>query len=185
VLDLFILSLLDRGLQSPYDLLCQGGLSLGSTIPALRRLEKAGLVKKNASVGSSRRPRHGYQLSAPGRKLARSGWIPLLKDQPPTDLDAVLRLADLASYYGAKVADIASLFQRAAQDRVVMSKQASAGKVKVGTASLLYVATKDDWDVRRLATETRFLAGLARSVMQKDNKNPKRGLTQHASGARR
>jgi DNA-binding PadR family transcriptional regulator len=74
VLDLFILSVLDRGLETPYDLNRQGGLSLGSTVPALRRLETAGLVRKKAAVGSSKRPRHWFQLSAAGRKLARGGW---------------------------------------------------------------------------------------------------------------
>ena len=185
VLDLFILSLLDRGLQSPYDLLCQGGLSLGSTIPALRRLAKAGLVRKNAPIGSSRRPRHGYQLSALGRKLARSGWIPLLKDRPPTDLDAVLRLADLAGHYGAKMTDVASLFARAAEDRSLLSKQASARKEKDSVTSLLYVATRGDWEARRLAAEARFLAGLAKSVMSEDTRSPKRRSTQRASRARR
>src|ERR1700733_14201594 len=51
VLDLFILSLLDRGLETPYDLNRQGGLSLGSTVPALRRLESAGPIKRKAPVG--------------------------------------------------------------------------------------------------------------------------------------
>jgi DNA-binding PadR family transcriptional regulator len=177
LLDLFVLSQLDRGLQTPYDLLQQGGLSLGSTVPTLRRLGKAGLVRKKARpAGSSRRPRHCYELSAAGRKLARKGWIQLLKDRPPSDLDAVLRLADLAQHYGAKVADIASLFQRAARDRKVSSKQASSGRGKSGVAPLLYVATKNDWDACRLAAEARFLVGLAKSVMSEDTRNPKRGI---------
>lgn len=96
VLDLFILSLLDRGLQTPYDLQRRGGLSLGSAIPALARLEGAGLVRKRDVVGASKRPRHGYKVSAAGLKLARSGWIALLKDPSPSDLDAVLRVISVA-----------------------------------------------------------------------------------------
>ena len=166
VLDLFILSQLDRGLQTPYDLLQRGGLSLGSTVPTLRRLEKAGLVRKKATpAGSSRRPRHGYELSAAGRKLAHTGWLPLLKASPPADVDAVLRLADLASHHNAKVADIASLFERAARDRALLSKRASAGKVKKGVSSLLYLASKNDWDSNRLAAEAKFLLSLAKSVL--------------------
>src|SRR5438270_14001701 len=68
-------------------------------VPSLRRLETAGLVRKKKPIGSSKRPRHWFQLSAAGRKLARAGWIPLLKDQPPSDFDAVLRLADMAQHY--------------------------------------------------------------------------------------
>src|ERR1017187_4663427 len=157
LLDFFILSMFDRGLQTSYDLLQQGGLSLGSTVPALRRLEKAGLVRrKTPTANSSGRPRHCYELSPAGRKLARTGWMPLLKNPPPTDLDAVLRLADLASHHNAKLADIASLFERAARDRALSSKRASAGKVKEGVPSLLYPATKSGWDSGRLAAEARF-----------------------------
>src|SRR5258708_23229447 len=90
VLELFILSVLDRGLETPYDLNRQGGLSLGSTVPALRRLETAGLVRKKAAVGSSKRPRHWFQLSAAVRQLARGGSIPLRNDLPPQQFAAVL-----------------------------------------------------------------------------------------------
>jgi DNA-binding PadR family transcriptional regulator len=164
VLDLFILSLLDRGLETPYDLQRQGGLSLGSTVPALRRQETAGLIRKRKVNGDSKRPRHSYQLSAAGRKLARSGWIPLLKDQPPSDFDAVLRLADIAGHYKAKVTDIASLFDRAAKDRVLWSKRAAVEKDTDVLASLLYVVTRNDWEAGRLAAEAKFLFSLAKSV---------------------
>lgn len=173
LLDLYILSLLDRGLETSYDLQRRGGLSLGSTLPALRRLEGGGLVRKTGAVGTSKRPHNGYQLSAAGRKLARSGWIPLLKDRPPTDLDAVLRLADMASHYGAKVTDITSLIERGAMDRALLSKRASAGKVKEGTPSMLYLATRNGWDSGRLAAEARFLTALAKSVSALPRKKSK------------
>jgi DNA-binding PadR family transcriptional regulator len=185
ILEVFILSLLDRGFETPYDLQRRGGLSLGSTIPALRRLEGAGLIRKTETVGASQRPRNGYQLSAVGRKLARTGWIPLLKDPPPTDLDAILRLADLASHYRAKAVEITSLFERAARERAVLSKRASAGKAKGGVSSLLYVVTRNGWDSGRLAAEAKFLAGLAKSVMPGDTGKPNRGLRPHAGGASR
>jgi DNA-binding PadR family transcriptional regulator len=185
ILDLFILSMVDRGLQTSYALHRDGGLSVGSTVPALRRLEEACLVKRTEVTATNKRPRHGYQLFAPGRKLASSGWIPLLKHRPPTDLDAVLRLADLANHYGTKVVDIASLLQRAAKDRVVMSKQASAAKVKDGVASLLYVSTKNDWDASRLTAEAKFLTALAKSLTREDAGKPKRGLRPRADRARR
>ena len=165
VLDIYIVSLLDRGFETCYDLQRRGGLSLGTSVPALRRLERAGLVRKTGAVGTSKRPRNGYQVSAAGRKLARSGWISLLKDPPPADLDALLRLADLASHYGAKVTAIASLFTRSAKDRALLSKRASAGKVKKGVSSLLYLASKNDWDSNRLAAEAKFLLSLAKSVL--------------------
>jgi DNA-binding PadR family transcriptional regulator len=164
LLDIYIVSLLERGLETCYDLQRRGGISLGSSVPALRRLDAAGFVRKAVAVGNSKRPRNGYQVSAAGRKLARTAWVPLLKDPPPTDLDALLRLADLASHYGVKVTAIASLFKRSAKDRTLLSKRASAGTVKEGVPSLLYPATKNGWDSGRLAAEARFLTALAKSV---------------------
>ena len=173
LLDIYIASLLDRGFETCYDLQRHGGLSLGSTVPALRRLEASGLVRKTGSVGASRRPRNGYQVSAAGRKLGRTAWIPLLKDPPPTDLDALLRLVDLASHYGAKMTDIASLLERAARERALFSRRASAGKVKEGVTSLLYLATKNDWDSGRSAAEAKFLLSLAKSVSAPPRKKSK------------
>jgi DNA-binding PadR family transcriptional regulator len=173
ILDLFVLSLFDRGLETPYDLQRQAGVSLGSSVPALRRLEAAGFIKKRKIVAPSKRPRHSYQLSTAGRKLARSGWIVLLKDQPPSDVDAVLRLADLASQYKGKVSDIASLFERAARDRVLLSKRASAGKDNDGLPSLLYVVARNDWEVARLVAEAKFLFNLAKSASTSGRKKPK------------
>jgi len=185
VLDVYIVSLLDRGFETCYDLQLRGGLSLGTSVPALRRLEAAGLVRKTEPFRTSKRARNGYQLSAAGRKLARTGWTPLLKNPPPTDLDAVLRLADLARHYGTRISDIASLFERAARDRAVLSKQSSTGRGKSVVAPLLYIAARNDWNACRLAAEARFLAGLAKSVLSEDTKGPKRGSRQRVDGARR
>jgi len=160
VLDLFILSVLDRGLETPYDLNRQGGLSLGSTVPALKRLETAGLVRKKAAVGSSKRPRHWFQRSAAGRKLARGGWIPLLKDQPPSDFDAVLRLADMARHYRARPADIITFLEAAASER---RSSARVFEHRERRDSLGLVATREAWDVARLRAEAKFLEGLAQS----------------------
>jgi DNA-binding PadR family transcriptional regulator len=117
VLDLFILSLLDRGLETPYDLQRQGGLSLGSTVPALKRLETAGLVRKKATLGSSKRPRHSFQLSTAGKKLARSGWKVHFKASNHPDFDAILRIADMAQHYLAKPIDIVTFLEAAASQR--------------------------------------------------------------------
>ena len=173
LLDIYIVSLLDRGFETCYDLQRRGGLSLGSTVPALRRLEGAGLVRKTKAVGASKRPRNGFKLSAAGRKLACTGWIPLLNHPPSTDLDALLRLADLASHYGAKTIDIASLLEHAATDRTHLSKLTSAGKVHKGVPSLLYLATKNDWDSGRSAAEAKFLLRLAKSVLAPARKKSK------------
>ena len=74
VLDLYVLSLLDRGLETPYSLQREGGLSLGASTPSLRRLSTAHLVKRKEEQGSTNRPRHAYALTATGRDIARTGW---------------------------------------------------------------------------------------------------------------
>jgi DNA-binding PadR family transcriptional regulator len=43
-LELFVLAMLQQGLATPYELKTKAGLSLGSTVPALARLEKDALV---------------------------------------------------------------------------------------------------------------------------------------------
>ena len=169
VLDLYILSLLDRGLQTPYDLHSKGGLSLGSTLPALQRLEEAGLVRKKAPSGSSKRPRHWFQLSASGRKLARGGWIHLLKAQPPSDFDAVLRLVDIAQNYKAKSIDIAVFLEAAASDRRPPARSGTSA-LSEKLDSLELTTTRGAWDAARLRTEVSFLAGLAKSLR---GSNPK------------
>jgi DNA-binding PadR family transcriptional regulator len=162
VLDLFILSLLDRGLQTPYDLQRQAGLSLGSTVPALRRLETAGFVRKKAQVGLSKRPRHWFQLSTAGRKLARGGWIQLLKDQPPSDFDAVLRLADMAQHYRARPANIVSFLEAAGSERR-SSARSGVSEPREIRDSVRLVAMREAWHVARLRAEAKFLDGLAKS----------------------
>ena len=87
VLDAFILSLLDRGLETPYDLQRQGGLSLGASTPELLRLVKAELVKRAEGASSTNRPRHQYQLTTTGKREARAAWKPFLNDsEPPPDI---------------------------------------------------------------------------------------------------
>jgi DNA-binding PadR family transcriptional regulator len=163
VLDLFILSLLDRGLQTPYDLNRQGGLSLGSTVPALRRLTAAGLIKKREATGTSKRPRHTYQLSNAGRTQAREGWKKYLKAHNQMDLDAILRVADMAHYYNAKAADIVEFLE------AVVSERRMPGRSRLpnldGTSvSLGYMTALKAWNAVRLKAEEKFLAALAKSV---------------------
>jgi DNA-binding PadR family transcriptional regulator len=161
VLDLFILSLLDRGLQTSYDLQRQGGLSLGSTVPALKRLESAGLIKKKEAVGASKRPRHNYQLSAAGRTRAQNGWKTYLNTLNPMDLDAVLRVVDMARYYNAKTAEIADFLRVAVSERIAPGtsrRSDSDGR----RSSLTHMTTLIAWNRARLKAEAKFLTALAK-----------------------
>lgn len=182
-LDLFVLYLLDRGLETSYALQRDGGLSVGSTVPALARLEEAGLVRRMADQRDSKRPRHGYQLSPAGRKLARTGWKPYLKAVNHLDLDAVIRIADMARHYGAKPKVIVAFLDAAASDRRSPGTLRTTKSNEAGD-SFQHMATHGAWNELRLRAEAKFLAGLAKSCLE-DTGSPKRRLRLHAYTARR
>ncbi len=95
-LELFVLAMVRHGLETPYDLKTKAGLSLGSTVPALARLEKDGLVK--ASEKGARGSRK-FSVTARGAKVLAQEWPgQLTSDQ--TDLDSILRVAYLAWQHG-------------------------------------------------------------------------------------
>ena len=91
-LELFVLALVRQGLATPYELKTKAGLSLGSTVPALARLEKDALVK--ASEEGARRSRK-FSITAKGTKALTQGWAEQLATEH-TDLDSILRVACLA-----------------------------------------------------------------------------------------
>jgi len=173
VLDLFILSLFDRGFETAYDLQRNAGVSLGSSVPALRRLEAAGGIKRTAQVSSSKRLRHRFELTAVGRKLARGAWNSLMKNRPPGDFDSILRLVDVAQHYQAKAADVVTFLDAASWERRSSARSGRAGfretRVSVGI-----MANREAWDVSRMKAEARFLTELAKSLRQKTPKATKR-----------
>jgi DNA-binding PadR family transcriptional regulator len=97
-LDLFILALVQRGLETMYDFKARAGLSVGSSGPILARLEKAGLVKL---TGTGSRDSRRYSITKAGEKALDSNWQALL-DTRPTDFDAVLRIGYLAWALGRR-----------------------------------------------------------------------------------
>ena len=99
-LELFVLALVQGGHSTPYELKTKAGLSLGSTVPVLARLEKDVLVK--ASKPGLRRSRK-YSITAKGTKVLTQGWAELLATHP-NDIDSILRIAYLAWLNGDKKA---------------------------------------------------------------------------------
>jgi hypothetical protein len=85
--------LIDGGVSPPYQLQKAAGLSQGATIPALKRLLEARLVR-HGKPGVRRRS--DYKVSALGKKLLRDGWLPLIEAGPSGDLDSDLSVALLA-----------------------------------------------------------------------------------------
>jgi DNA-binding PadR family transcriptional regulator len=100
-LDLFILALIQQGLNVPYAIQLRAGLSVGSTLPAFRRLLKTRLVKEE-EPGPGGRRRREFSLTAAGRKklqIAKTNLEELSADAAG-DLEATLRFACLALFWG-------------------------------------------------------------------------------------
>jgi DNA-binding PadR family transcriptional regulator len=127
ILELFILSCIDRGRTTPYTMQREAGLSLGATSPTLPRLAKQGLVRRETGRTATNRPKHEYSLTPAGKEQVRAGWRAHIEtgDGLPADLDALLRLVDMAKHYGAKPGQLASLVKDAAVTRRQMSKRCS------------------------------------------------------------
>ena len=159
VLDIFILSLLDRGHETTYDLQRQAGLSLGSTVPALRRLEAKRLITRQETLTPGSRPRHAFALTASGRKLARTGWKPLLDSgRSDDDLEAVLRIAEMARANDADPAEIRKFLETSSRTRL---ESARVEAKSLAEKPRDYVTMRDRWSRARLQAEAEFLADLA------------------------
>jgi DNA-binding PadR family transcriptional regulator len=161
VLDLFVLTMLDRGVSTPYDLQHQAGLSQGAAIPALRRLTRAKLVEKAAEQSATKRPRHRYTLTAKGLGTIQCHAHRLLADfEPSSGLDTILRTVDMSVHYGAPRSAIVEALERAADKRTATE----AGRSSLGKDAGLYLQFRRAFDQERLAVEARTLRRLARRI---------------------
>jgi DNA-binding PadR family transcriptional regulator len=179
VLDVFVLSLLDRGLETPYDLQRQGGISLGASSPALQRLVKANLIKRGEGASATNRPRHQYQLTPSGKQAARSAWKPFLdSDDPASDMDSLLRVVDLAAHYQADKQKIRAFLKRAADGKSLLARQAGlSSKATRSGDRVRYMGMRVRCDAARLLAEAKTLlqiAGLFRPTGEVEAQHPLR-----------
>jgi DNA-binding PadR family transcriptional regulator len=160
VLDVFILSLLARGYETTYDLQRQAGLSLGSTVPALRRLEGKRLITRRESFTLGARPKHSFARTAAGKKLGRSGWKTFLKPGRADDLDAILRIVELARANDTDPAEIRKFLEVSSRTRFESAQ--NQGRVMAAEKSRDYTSMRRRWSQARLEAEAKFLAGMAK-----------------------
>lgn len=163
ILELFILSCIDRGLTTPYQMQREGGLSLGATSPTLPKLVKLGLLRRTTEKTSRNRPRHDYSLTKEGRQQVKLGWRTRLDASiNPADLDGLLRLVDMATYYGAGVMPVAEFLRRAARSRANMAERCSLEAAALDSAAAVsYRAAKAKLDSLRYHAEADGLTALA------------------------
>ena len=131
-LDLFVLALLRRGIDTPYRLLASSGLSPGASIPALRRLEEAGYVR---SSKPGPRGRTEYRITTAGHRHLENEWQNLLEHPVPTDTEAILRTAALAVLSGCDKRVVSTYLKKASAAKASDSQRRSA-EAKTAEASL-------------------------------------------------
>lgn len=107
-LELLILALLKQGLTTTYDLQTHAGLSLGATIPALKRLAAAKLVTRK-EVGR----RFEFSITREAERTLAFWTVP---QQPWTDMEDLLRAAYLAWAKGGRT-DAATIVRQGIRAR--------------------------------------------------------------------
>ncbi len=96
VFDAFLFALLEQGFTTPYALKRAVNLSVGATVPALRRLEGKALVERG-HVGTRRKQE--FHLTQSGKRALEKGIGPLFQTPLPRDLESIARLLALALHY--------------------------------------------------------------------------------------
>jgi DNA-binding PadR family transcriptional regulator len=163
LLDLYVLSLIERGLDTAYSFQREVGLSLGASTPALRRLDAARLVKCTEEEGATGRPRYVYSLTPSGRERATNGWREHFQySRIPSDIDGLLRLADMATHYGNNAEDVAKLLKSASLRRSGLGWQAAAAPEESSIG--IYPRMRARCEGARLLAEAKILAELAVEV---------------------
>jgi hypothetical protein len=100
LLDVFILSLLEGGIDTLYRLKHEAGISIGAASPALRRLEKLMISRRRKNphgkdiIGP--RGKHEYVPGLFSHQFFGSNWLEPFENSLPTDTESVARLIALA-----------------------------------------------------------------------------------------
>lgn len=162
IVDRYILSLVDRGLKSKYELQRKGGISLGSSTPAIKRMQTAKLIVQTTDGPTGKRPRHELKLTPKGKRVVQGGWKKLLAESTDADLESAVRLADMARHYGSKQAEITQFLRSVASKRAAAAKSRSSS-LGVDPQGLAIMETLNSWTAVRLENESTFLRKLATS----------------------
>jgi len=142
-LDMFLLGLIKGGLITPYDWQSRARISLGASLPAVKRLVAAGLLEK---VANGDRGRHEFGLTSAGHDKIEA--LPRYLDEAmdhatANDLESVLRLACLATVVDAKKT-AKQLLRDAVGSHRTRARQAKGRKIaspmKSGLAGLYSMA---------------------------------------------
>ena len=170
-LELYLLTLIHRGFGTPYALKSRADLSLGSSVPALARLEQDGLIR--GSEIQSRRSRR-FTVTGKGLRTLKAEWRSHL-DIESSDLDSILRISYLACVLGSPRQG--SFYLRRSSKRIATLAKATEAKAdrfgaipKQADNELLRLL-RTRIEARRLAASAKELAAFAREL-DKDRSEP-------------
>jgi len=119
----------------------------------LRRLEAKRLIARRETHTPGARPKHTFSLTASGKKLARNGWKPFFEVNRTDDLDATLRIAEMARADNVDPAEIRKFLERASRTRLGSAKS-QGGVAAEGPQD--YVTTRSRWNRARLEAEAKI-----------------------------
>ncbi len=160
-LDMLILGLVDAGVNTPYTWQVQAGLSLGATLPAVRRLLAQNLVSEAAAGPRGRRE---FTITRNGRSELRKidQYLDAAVLEPIGDLESVLRLFYLAVQSGRRDIALRLLRDAAAEyDRRAKNAQSRASSCLQGTGpAVLYLSCLAQCEADRLRAQAASLRSL-------------------------
>lgn len=174
VLDLFLLSMLDRGAKSAYDLHRRAAISLGASTPSLRKLLENKLVTRQEGKSPTNHRRYTFELTVAGREQARKGWKSwLARDNGVTDLDSVLRIVDMALHYGKDPGRVKRFLKSAGHAKLLVARQHEvANRTSQGSPKPTYVSMRNRCDENRLRTEADALFRIASEIKRPKGVDP-------------
>ena len=152
------------GEVSPYSLWQHLDLSLGTTVPALRRLSKEGLVGR---VAESQSRAERYSLLPKGSQVLDAWLKRPFPDVVPSDTEVVLRIAGLVCVIGEKedmqrislfLTEAARLKERSAERHELVAKQHAEVREQAWN---VYRWMSNLVNVERLRGEAKALAKIA------------------------
>ena len=161
VLDMYILNLIAGHVETAYELQVAGKISLGSSSPALKRLQASGaIVSKRSPPG--KKHRQPFELTQLGRERLKASRASLLFTEPPSDIDSILRILDICDMQGHSPSSSKNFVKQAATDRDKRIKIILLTE-RYDEPGLEYLARRRDWELTKLRAEIRFLIQLAES----------------------
>lgn len=160
-LDMLLLILIDEALHTPYRWQKESGISLGASLPAVRRLLAHSLITE-APTGP--RQRREFAITRTGRSELKhlDRYLDSASSQPVGDLESVLRLFSIAVYAGRQ--DVARrLLQDASTEydrRTSRAQRRAAESAQQTGAAAFYLTTTSHCEADRLQAQASSLRSL-------------------------